>query len=185
MLIALTGTPGTGKTTIASILKKSDITVLSLKEIAETHQFIESFDEDRQSNIVDIEAVGLYIDANYAKDDWIIVEGHLSHLLPSVQTSIVLRCHPKSLRIRLLSRDWSWKKIRENLEAEALDIILCEAIDQHGIQHIVEFDSTDLSVEQIASDIQLILQGKKAKLSLKPGSIDWSESLFDSEIMEK
>jgi adenylate kinase len=185
MLTALTGTPGTGKTSIASILKQNEITVLSLKEIAETHHFIESYDESRKSNIIDIDALESFIESNYSKEEKVLIEGHLSHELSCIHHVIVLRCHPKTLRSRLLLRNWPWEKIKENLEAESLDIILCEAIDRHGMQNTIEIDSTTISAKEIAEDIQLILQDKKGRLSMKPGSIDWSLSLFDPEIMEE
>jgi adenylate kinase len=186
MFLALTGTPGTGKTTIASILKRKGISIISLKDLAEEQNFIESFDETRKSSIIDLDAVEQYLKATYPPSDMVVViEGHLSHLISDLTTIVVLRCHPQLLRQRLSKRNWNWNKIKENLEAEILDIILCEAVQQHGMKKVNELNTTECSAEKIASDIQQLIRGKKDHHTLKPGSIDWSELLFDPQIMEQ
>ena len=45
MLIALTGTPGTGKTSISYFLRKNDIKVVDLNCIATTNNFFIGFDK--------------------------------------------------------------------------------------------------------------------------------------------
>lgn len=184
-MIGLTGTPGTGKTTIAKILEQKNVHILYLKELAETHNFIDSYDKNRESNIIDLDAVEDYLDSTYCSDQSIIIESHLSHLLQNVNQVIVLRCHPKIIRDRLLNRKWTWKKIRENIEAEILDIILCEAVDQHGEQNVNEIDTTRISCEEIAHDILNKLLGKPTEHLLEPGSFDWSELLIDSSLLEE
>lgn len=186
MIIALTGTPGTGKTTIASILRKHDVLVISLKTLAEQHNFIESYDEMRESNILDLDAIDRYLEKTIKKDQIVVVESHLAHLLRRVDTVIVLRCHPKTLRKRLKQRNWPWKKVCENLESEILDVILCESIDEHGKQLVKEIDTSTVSAENIVEDIFKITSGSKTcSVLLEPGSFDWSEYLFDSSVMEE
>jgi adenylate kinase len=186
MIIALTGTPGTGKTTIASALKQWDITVISLKELAIEHDFIESYDETRKSNILDIDAIENYLQANLDTNDLIVIESHLSHLLDLVELVIVLRCHPKELRKRLLKRNWSWNKIKENLEAEILDVILCESVEYHKNEYVWEIETSTKTSNQVAETIkQHFIDNNVSSDLRKPGSYDWSEYLFDSHIMEK
>ena len=56
MIIALTGTPGTGKTSIASILnKKYEIETLHIHSFAKQENIIDDFDVKRKSDIIDIE----------------------------------------------------------------------------------------------------------------------------------
>jgi len=184
MILALTGTPGTGKTTIAHVLKKKEINVIDLKNIAEIHDFIESYDKKRLTNVIDISAVDRYLKTQYSSQDQLVIEGHLSHLLTCVQTCIVLRCYPKILKKRLQERDWSWKKIRENVEAELLDIILCEALEHHGTNNVYEIDTSTSQINEIADEIYQVINGKTSDKIVKPGSFDWSECLFDSTIME-
>jgi len=186
MIIALTGTPGTGKTTIASILRKYEVSVISLKTLAEQHNFIESYDEQRQSNILDLDVIEQYLKKTIKKDELIIVESHLAHLLSIVDFVIVLRCHPQTLRKRLEQRNWPWKKIYENLESEILDVILCESVDDHGTQSVKEIDTSTVSAENIAENIFQIINGSKTfSTLLEPGNFDWSEYLFDENIMEQ
>ena len=185
MIIGLTGTPGTGKTTIARFLEEKDVRIVYIKELAESHDFIESYDETRKSSIIDVDAVDKYLNSSFSSDEQVIIESHLAHLLSIVDQVMVLRCHPQTLRNRLLKRNWTWQKIRENLEAEMLDVILCEAVDEHGIKKVSEIDTTLLPVEEIAGDVYQKLLGKETKYAVKPGSYDWSELLFDSSIMEE
>ncbi|HMA83926.1 MAG TPA: adenylate kinase family protein [Candidatus Thermoplasmatota archaeon] len=186
MIIALTGTPGTGKTTIASILKKYEVIVISLKALAEQHNFIESYDEQRQSNILNLDAIEQYLKKTIKKDELVIVESHLAHLLSIVDSVIVLRCHPQTLRKRLEQRNWPWKKIYENLESEILDVILCESVEDHGKQSVKEIDTSTVSAKNIAENIFQIINGSKTfSILLEPGNFDWSEYLFDANIMEQ
>ena len=53
MIIAITGTPGTGKTSISKILVKNDFEVIDLNRIALENKFLISKDEERDSWIVD------------------------------------------------------------------------------------------------------------------------------------
>ena len=186
MIIALTGTPGTGKTTIASILRKHNVSVISLKKLAEQHNFIESYDENRESNILDLDAIDRHLEKTIKNDEIIVIESHLAHLLKRVDTIIVLRCHPKTLRKRLEQRNWPWKKVHENLESEILDVILCESVDEHWRKLVKEVDTSTVSAEKIVEDIFKITNGSKTcSVLIEPGSFDWSEYLFDSSVMEK
>ena len=66
----------------------------------------------------------------------VMFEGHLSHLL-RVDLAVVLRCSPKVLKERLEAKGWRESKIMENVEAEAVDVILVEALDAVPFGHKV------------------------------------------------
>jgi adenylate kinase len=179
MIIALTGTPGTGKTSVSKLLIKKGINVIDLNKLAIKNDFIDGIDEIRNSKIIDIKKLNDYIYKNYSKEDLIIFEGHLSHLLSCIDKVILLRCHPKKLRINLNKKGWNEKKIRENLEAEILDIILCEAIDLHSKNNIFEIDVTNMNINSTASLITEIIENKfKNMKKYKIGKIDWSEEIL-------
>ena len=55
MNISLTGTPGTGKTSISRILFKNKIDILHLNEIIEKNNFKFKVDKDRKTKIIEIE----------------------------------------------------------------------------------------------------------------------------------
>jgi len=83
--------------------------------------------------------------------------------------AIVLRTSPKVLKDRLAKRGYSEKKIRENLEAETLDVILVEAVEWCDQVH--EIDTTQRSAEETADLVTKIIRGEA---KLPPGKIDWT-----------
>jgi adenylate kinase len=103
----------------------------------------------------------------------VILVGHLSHLLP-VDLVIVLRCRPSVLEARLRGRDWPEAKVRENLEAEALDVILVEAVESDA--ETVEIDTTEMTAAQVADAVENILTGEREKYAV--GNIDWSQEVL-------
>ena len=170
MKVAITGTPGVGKTGVAEALKDK-YEIIHLAELVD--RFTIGYDEERESKIVDEEAMDGYI-RRIKEKGILLVEGHLSHLM-SVDAVIVLRCHPEELKKRLAKKGWKEKKIGENLEAEALDIILDRALEKH--EKIWEIDVTEKSVSETANEIVKIV---KQKPPPNYGKIDWSEWLIEN-----
>jgi adenylate kinase len=166
MMWGITGTPGTGKSSVADELKARGFSVLHLSETA--RDYVIGEDAARETRVID-------------EDRWVaefppfegFVEGHLAHLLPCDRV-VVLRCRPDVLSRRLGKRHYSEAKIRENLEAEALDVILIEALEEHPPEHILELDTTYRSVAEIADGIEDFIH---EKLPPSHGTTDWSEFL--------
>ncbi|SNZ04526.1 adenylate kinase [Natronoarchaeum philippinense] len=156
MRVAVTGTPGTGKTT-ATERVDADLDVVHLNEAVQEHGLYDDVDEDRDSVIVDLDAVREWLGD---RDD-VLVESHLAHHL-DVDRVVVLRCHPETLETRLGERgDESEASIRENAESEALDVILSEAVDRHGVESVYEVDTTDRTPEEIADCIDAAVDGER------------------------
>ncbi len=155
MRVAITGTPGVGKTT-ATELVETDLDVVHLNELVREEELTEGTDENRGSLVVDLEAVA----DRLADSDDVLVESHLSHHL-DVDRVIVLRCRPESLEARLLERGETEAKARENAEAEALDVILSKAVDRYGFDAVYEVDTTDRSPVEVAAEIEAILRGDR------------------------
>jgi len=162
-MIALTGTPGCGKSSVAEELKRRGYKVISVKEFAEIHGCAK---KEKEEVIVDIERL-----SKYEFDG--IVEGHLSHLL-NPEIAIVLRCNPLVIKKRLLERGWSYEKVMENVEAELIDVILVEALQ--NCEKVYEIDVTEMSIEEVADEIEKILKGCDG---FEPGKIDWISRLED------
>ena len=179
MLVALTGTPGTGKTSVSTILIENGIEIVDLNKIAVENNFIIGIDEERNSRIIDIDRLNEFVKENYSRNDIVFVEGHLSHLLKNVNKVIVLRCHPDELKRRLSGKKWKKEKIKENLEAEMLDVILCETVEIHSEKNIFEIDTTDKSIDSVASSIMEIIKNKfKHMKKYNIGKVDWSEEIL-------
>lgn len=161
---AIAGTPGTGKTSASDALDRQ---VIHLSNVLEEEQFQRGFDADRETMIADVDALSEWIDE---REDDIIVESHLAHVLP-VNRVIVLRCHPGALRRRLEGRTHPGPTgIDENVEAERLDVILTEAVEQHGEENVFEIDTTDRDPREVADRIEAVLDGSYRP---KPGSVSF------------
>jgi Predicted nucleotide kinase (related to CMP and AMP kinases) len=89
MMTGITGTPGTGKTSIAAELERRGHTVVRLADTV--RPYIIEEDCARQTLVVDVD---LWAEEFEPIDG--IVEGHLAHLLPCDRV-VVLRCRPDVL----------------------------------------------------------------------------------------
>ncbi|MDD1717578.1 MAG: adenylate kinase family protein [Methanoregulaceae archaeon] len=163
MMCGITGTPGTGKSSAAGVLERRGYRVVRLSETFEG--FIIGRDDARQTLVVDEER---WAQLFPPVDGF--VEGHLAHLLPC-DLVVVLRCRPDVLSGRLAARWYNTEKIRENVEAEALDVILIETLERHGADRVLEIDATQRSPDVCADTIIAFSEGKTPPAH---GSIDWS-----------
>ncbi|HET8686340.1 MAG TPA: adenylate kinase family protein [Methanosarcina sp.] len=177
MLIGLTGTPGTGKTSVSKFLEgKRHWKVIHLNDLIKEKHLYTEIDEKRDAVIADMELVKQCLAEiiNGREYEVIILESHLAHYIADIV--IILRAYPPELKMRLKARGYSEEKIRENIEAEALDVILVEAFE--WCEKVFEIDTTGKSIEETGQDIEKIidhiLSGNEEELSeYKPGSIDW------------
>ncbi|NCA74567.1 MAG: AMP kinase, partial [Gammaproteobacteria bacterium] len=96
-------------------------------------------------------------------------EGHLSHFL-TCSAVIVIRCDPDVLAARLAERGYGEEKVKENVQAEILDVILCEA-DSSDIP-VYELDSTSRTSGELADSVLEISDGKVEPYL--PGKTDWT-----------
>ena len=161
MQIALTGTPGTGKTTVAKLLPYKVIDINALVKGGLNL----GIDPERGCLEADMDALAGQLE-EMDTEEISILEGHFAHHF--VNWAIVLRLAPTSLRSRLEARGYSMEKTRENLEAEALDVILVEAVD--FCSRVDEIDTTGLSPPEVAELVTRIIKGE---LVQPPGQVDW------------
>jgi adenylate kinase len=179
MRVALSGTPGTGKTAVATALMNQGYTIVQLHRFAKENACIVGIDHERGSELVDVDKLNTVVRKNYSTDALVFFEGHFSHLLKTMDKVIILRCHPKELTRRLKKKKWSEKKVKENVDAETIDVILCEAVDRHLTSNIFEIDTTKKTIDSVAQVIMGI--AKKKFTPIKPyriGQIDWSEEIL-------
>lgn len=170
MHVALTGTPGTGKSSVGVALERRGYVVIDLDELARREGLIVGRDEARQTDEIDVDALrrAVRVPAKIA-----FLKGHYSHLM-DVNLAIVLRCRPSVLRSRLEERGWPEAKVRENVEAEAIDVILQEATSR--LPFVFEIDTSNTTAAQTAERVLAILQGKRE--GHEPGSVDWSDEVL-------
>jgi len=172
--VVVTGTPGTGKTSATDALADEsghgpDLDVIHLNEAIRDEELFGDVDEERDSVIADLDAIREWIGD---RDDCVI-ESHLAHHLDADRV-VVLRCRPDVLRERLQGRDESEASIDENAESEALDVILAEAVERHGMDAVYEIDTTDRSPSAVAAEIDAVIRGEREPSA---GTVDFTEYL--------
>lgn len=164
---ALTGTPGTGKTSLSDFL---DTKVVHLSD------YYEEASEGKTKSgewLIDLDKINTIVSEANLKE--VFYEGHTSHTLDNLEMVILLRCDPTVLRKRLTKRNYSKEKINENLEAEALNIIFEEAIENISEDKIFQLDTTDQTPEQSAKKLMNFMNGN-IKLD---ESYDYSERIME------
>lgn len=171
MMISITGTPGTGKTQLAEELRRRGYEVLDLNGFIRENGLLEEKDEARDTYCVDVDSLDISLE-EHRKMNLILIEGHISHCVES-DMIIVLRCRPEILAERLGARGYSEGKVRENVQAEILDVILCESIEADV--PVCELDSSNEGISAIADKVEDIIKGNIDKY--RPGNVDWTEEL--------
>ena len=148
MIIVVTGTPGTGKTTFAKrYVKDHDAYYVDVNDIISRHGLSEGYDEEKRCKIIDVDKLNeklivMIRDANMRNID-LVIDSHLAHELSpeTVDEVIVTKCEPNELQERLSQRGYSRQKIRENLDAELFDICLHETQEKKHKIRIVHTDT--------------------------------------------
>jgi len=176
MILAISGTPGTGKTAVAKILaKKLDANLISIGNLVNTVKH--TWDKSRRTRIVDVKDLQKAVNRHVVKKKINIVEGHLAHLL-NADKIIVLRCAPNILEKRMQKKRWQKEKISENIQAEILDEITIEAIEKHGRKRVFEIDTSNKTAATTAVIMNKLLNNSGAK-KYRTGRFDWSEKYKD------
>lgn len=165
--ITVTGTPGTGKTTVAKgLAKRLDFKYIDANTIIKKHKLSEGYDKKRKSRIIDIKKLNkaLIKEISMLKNDkgnkagcnGIVIDSHLSHYLPKryVDLCIVTRCNLKELKRRLKKRKYNQNKVRENMDAEIFDVCLAEAREKG--HKTIESDTTKGIKQKLNKLIKLL-----------------------------
>jgi adenylate kinase len=170
----VTGTPGTGKTTVSTILsKKLGANHIELSRFSIENGYVIEDDVERDTKVVDIEALGSAVMGIIAESNSpIIVDGHYAHDLleePLISYLFVLRKRPWDLKGVLETRRYRSEKVWENLEAEIMGVITVEALELFPSK-VIEIDTSNQTPDETAEQINAIIEGGGAPD--KP-TIDW------------
>jgi adenylate kinase len=164
--VAVTGTPGTGKSTTTALLE-GEYDVIHLNDVIKRDDALwTERDADRDTLVADLDAVREYL------GDWTgVLDSHLAHRF-GVDRVVVLRCHPETVEARLRERGESAATSQENAESEALDVILSEAVADHGAENVYEVDTTDRDPAAVADEIRAAIEGEREPSA---GTVDFME----------
>jgi adenylate kinase len=168
MRVAVTGTPGTGKTSAVDLVD-ADLPVVHLNELVREESLTTGRDDERDTLVADLDAVR----ERLADRTDLLVESHLAHHLEAARV-VVLRCHPEELRERLAERDEAESKIRENAESEAVDVVLSEAVRRHGSDAVYEVDTTGRDPATVARDVERVVAGERPP---EQGTVDFTDAI--------
>lgn len=169
--VALTGTPGTGKSTVAALLPAS----VGWAEVGTLAREVGCASGTGRQLVVDLARLR----RRWARrpPDVDVVVGHLAHLLP-VRQAIVLRCHPLELGRRLSrARRGTVRDRQANVVCEATDVVAAEARASHV--PVYEIDTTGRSPRSVAREVGRRLGGKGPR---RGTAVDW---LADPTVTEQ
>jgi adenylate kinase len=166
--LGITGTPGTGKKSIAPLVAKElGVPCLGINDFAESTGLLERKGEEAE---VDAPRLRRAL-ARRIKGPTVVY----GHLLPyvvhrsQVAMAVVLRCEPSVLKARLHARGYSKSKVIENVEAELIGAVTAECLDAFGKAKTFEVDTTTTSPEDASVVVAALAAGGRHRA---PG-IDW------------
>ena len=141
--IIITGTPGTGKTTLAD--KIGDYFKTRVIHITDYLKENPELIEKTMKNGTIIPKMAELRKALNQEQG--IIDGHLACEFKLRNSFVlVLRTNPKELKKRLKERGYKPKKIKENIEAEALDY--CTQKAEENYKAVYEIDTTTKSPDE-------------------------------------
>ncbi len=173
MRLALTGTPGTGKSAVGRALARQGVTVVPVSEAARRLGAVAGFDRRRRTAEVDVRKLSGALDRELrgTRAD-VVLEGHLAHHL-EVDRAVVLRCRPPVLARRLRRRRWADAKVKENVCAEALGVIVSEAVESLGARAVFEIPTSGVPAARTAAAVRRVMA--RDEPGLRAGHIDYLE----------
>ncbi len=172
MSVAISGSPGTGKTTLC-ILLREQYSVLQLRDLAEQFDCLGQVDPNDDSAPIDIHTLSEKLE--FESSEVTFVDGHLSHFL-EVDAIVLLRCNPQFLRERLAEREYSEQKISANVEWEMVSGTWSEIHEFEISVPVLEIDTTHSPVEEILQTVVQWIEDKCPSRNQKEQDssiIDW------------
>jgi len=179
-IILLSGTPGTGKTSVArELFSQFHYQFISAGQVVLEENLYGAEDVARDTKVVDSDKFNAFFAHKLETlSEDLIFECHYADMLdhPQISLGIILRCHPTVLETRLKSRGYSDQKLRENGEAELLGASSSYMLEKQNLVEgntLFEIDTTHLSIMDIANCIHEIIQHPSQHQELKVGKISW------------
>ncbi|XP_074649982.1 adenylate kinase isoenzyme 6-like [Tubulanus polymorphus] len=141
--ILITGTPGTGKTTLGNELAvKTGLTYINIGDLAKEQNLFEGFDESYDCPVIDEDKVIDELE-DQIQTGGNIVDYHSCEFFPERWFDIVfvLRTDNTVLYNRLEARNYSEKKLQDNIQCEIFQTILDEAKQSYKTEIVHELMS--------------------------------------------
>ena len=167
MRIVITGTPGTGKSSVAKIVvQKTDCELIDIKKIEKATE-------------VDVARLRKKILKVISNKKNFILEGHLAcEFFVPCEYVFVLRTNPKTLLKRLGKRGYNKKKINENLVAEMLDYCsqkVWQNYGKKGTARIIEIETSGKTAGELTR--RILLTVKNRNKNVNGDTVDYGKEL--------
>ncbi|KAG1694062.1 hypothetical protein DVH05_022079 [Phytophthora capsici] len=156
--ILVTGTPGTGKTSMCQQLSERSqlLTHLNVGDLVKERGLHNGRDEEFDCFILDEDKVCDEMEDMMAEGGK-VVDFHTCDFFPErwFDLVVVLRVDNTTLFDRLHKRGYSEKKVSENVECEIMEVVLQEARESYAPEIVQELPSR--TVEDMESNIERVL----------------------------
>lgn len=164
--ILITGTPGTGKTTLARELHEANLTETNFqwiesKEIIQTNQCTDGHDNELNTDYLDedkfLDALELKFDDENVSGG-IILDFHIPEIFPERWFDLVLVCRTSTevLFDRLTERKYDPVKRDNNVQAEIMQVVYEAAVEAYDVNIVQCIDNN--TREDLASTIERVTQ---------------------------
>ncbi|EEC11019.1 TATA box binding protein (TBP)-associated factor, putative [Ixodes scapularis] len=134
--ILITGTPGTGKSTLASVVaRRSGLDWLNVGQVAKKNDLFDGYDKKYDCAVLDEEELVDELDDKLSQPSGgNLGDYHGCDFFPKrwFDVVFVLRTDNASLYDRLRARGYTGKKLEENVQCEIFQTILDEARESNG-----------------------------------------------------
>ena len=157
--ILVTGTPGVGKTSTASLLAETlGFKHVNVGELIKKHKFYDGRDDELDTHILDEDKLLDLMEAmlqEYADEGaGVVADYHACELFPErwFDLILVLRTKTEVLYDRLTERGYGEKKRSQNMEAEVMQVVLDEAREAYAVEIVHEVPSN--TVEEMESNVE-------------------------------
>ena len=164
MKLAITGTPGVGKTSVSKSLgKKLKSKVLNEKEFA-LEKGIGKWDSEEDELIVPLGKLRKALNQMLKTEENVIIEGHmLCEIALDVDFIVLITLDPELLEERLESRRYPHPKIQDNVFCEGIDYCKKHVSRKYPKKKIIEVKSQ----KSIKETMHIILKEFKDRGILK------------------
>ncbi len=150
MNLLVTGTPGTGKTTLAKNLgKKLKLKVINEKDFA-LQNSLGSFNDENELEIP-LKEFEKKANEFLKKNKNVVFEGHvLCEMKLNVDKVILIKMDPEQLEMRLEQRSYSPEKIMDNVFCEGIEYVKKHLLKNYQKESIIEVISASTSKTTLA-----------------------------------